>query len=544
MSTIKTRFGAVRQTLDILAKRLDGFVNHTTSLGVQGADPVKDAIIDVARHISDEDLLSLWRDNPYASIGVDDLALTATRKGWRVGTNIAMPSALDVDASDLACDLDDDWAIWLTVRRAVILGRLFGLAAIIPILDDGLPPSEPLDLTRPYRVLNLIVADKRELTPYSWQGNVTKRGFGEPDIWQYSPRAASSNAIAMQIHNSRLLKFGGKDVPRDVLLMNNGADDSVLRTALDAIQHKATFDDSRAVLVNDFKVDVITSPDIDHIATSDEQLEYIDKRMSLLARGKSLLNMIVLDGKETYAKSSTSVAGLADLDDRTSNQLAAALRMPQTRLSGEAPGGLNTDGESQQKNWNDVATAWQRLELRPQLVQLYRIFFGARNGPTQGITPAKFYIEFEPLDEPTEQQKANARKTVAETDAIYLDRGVISPEHVAKGRFSEGAWTVDLPPSEAFADLPDDADVDAIQPDAGVAPSAESSGFNGAQVTAIVAIATSVAAGQISPEQGATIIEAAFGVTPEIAKRIAGTFTGNQVAIAATAPEALGPDNA
>lgn len=546
MAKRKTYFDTVGKAIAVAVKRLDGFVNYQSSLGVEGSDPVKAAIVDLPRHLNDDDLVTLWRDSPYAMIGVDDLAHTATRKGWKVTTTEPMPPALNVDASDLACDVDDDWSIWLLTRRAIIFGRLLGLGVIIPVLDDGLPPSAPLDLNRPYRLLNLIVADKRELTPLKWQGDMTKRGYNEPELWSYTSRGAASGTISLTIHASRLIKFGGRDVPRDIIVNNNGADDSVLRPAYDAIQHKSTFDDSRAVLINDFKVDVITSPDIDSIATGDAQLEYIDERMGLLAKGKSLLNMLVLDGSETYAKSSTSVAGVADLDDRTSNELGAALRMPQTRLFGEAPGGLNTDGESQQKNWNDQSAAWQRLELRPQLVQLYRLIFGALNGPTKGYVPKKFYVEFEPLDEPSEKQRAELRKVTAETDAIYLDRGVISSDHVAKGRFGEGSWTVDLPPAEVYVDESTEAPSDVSSAGGESAPTEPQTelSLNGAQIQSMVAITTAVSAGQIPEESGQAILEAAFGLSPQAAKRIAGTFKAapNPAPVAPLTPE--NPENA
>jgi phage-related protein (TIGR01555 family) len=509
--------------------RLDSFTNPTSSLGEDGFDPTLDAEVKPPRHLNDQELLTLWRDNHYAGIAVDERVESATRKGWRVTTPDKMPPALDVDATDLACDFDDDWSIWLAVRQAHALGDLFGFAAIFPILDDGKHPSEPLDLSRPYKpykLLNILVVDKRELTPVRWTASMVDRNYRKPEVWSFTPYGQAGGVAGLYIHHSRLIPFGGRFVPPDVVAQNNGAGDSMLRPAWEAIRHKTTIDQSRAVLMNDFKVDVITTPDLDSLTTADEQLEYQENRLRILAKAKSLLNLVLLDGKETYQKTTTSVAGVADLDDRTANELSSAFRMPQTRLNGEAPGGLNTDGESQTKNWNDQIAALQRLRIRPGLVRLYRIAFGASNGPTGGVVPRKFYVEFAALDEPTEQQAANTRFTVAQTDAVYLDRAVISPERVARGRFAEAAWSVDLPPENDVVPLDDVPLDDVPQPDAldvgGKQMPASATVLNGAQIASMVQVAAAVAAGQITEDSAREIIKVAFNVDDDTAARIVG----------------------
>lgn len=530
-------------TASRLIDRLDGFVNETSSLGVSGVDPTEDAYVDVPKQLPDAAMLSLWRDNHYAAIGVDEIPENATRKGWAVTTPDDMPDGLD--KANLACDFDDDWSIFLMVREAMSYGDLFGLGAIIPVLDDGLHPSEPLDLSRPYRLLNLVVADKRELTPVKWAGSMTKRGFGRPEIWSYSPLGNGAEVAGLYIHDSRIIKFGGRPVPRDVLALNNGANDSKLRKAYTPIQHKTTIDQSRAVLMNDFKVDVITSPDLDSLTTADEQFDYQERRLKILAKAKSLLNLVLLDGKETYTKTTTSVAGVADLDDRATNEVASALRMPQTRLNGEAPGGLNTDGESQTKNFNDQVAATQRLFIKPGLVKLYRIVFGATDGPTKGVVPERFYIEFASLDEPTEQQKANTRLTVAQTDAVYLDRGVIAPDRVERSRFGDSTWSVDLQPDDEAIDaqLFDVPPVDAAAPvDQAAQPDAAASSLNGAQVKTMLEVVAAATAGQIPFDSARSIIAAAYGYDDARAARIVaeGSAVRNPVAVA-TLPDPNAP---
>lgn len=525
MNLLSAVYGRLKN-MSAFVDRVDSFVNPTSSLGEDGIDPTLDATVKPPRVLNDAELLTLWRDNHYAAIAVDERPANATRKGWRVTTPDPLPRGVKVDASDLAVDFDDDWSIWQNINLAYSLGELFGLGAIITVIDDGKHPSQPFDPTSKYKLLNLVVADKRELTPVKWTSSMVDRNYKLPELWTYSPLGnAGGSATGLILHHTRIIQLGGRHVPSDVVALNNGARDSRLRTAYEPIRHKTTIDQSRAVLINDFKVDVVTTPDLDSISTSDERLDYQEKRLRIMAKAKSLLNMILLDKGETYSKTTTSVAGVADLDDRATNEVASALRMPQARLNGEAPGGLNTDGESQTKNWNDQIGALQRLALGPALVNLYRIAFGAVNGPTGGYVPERFYVEFAALDEPTEQQAANTRFTVAQTDAVYLDRGVISPDRVAAGRFGESSWSVDLPPDDV-AD--DDNDLDIASPDAAApapvdAPAdAAATALNGAQTASMVQIVSAVAAGQIPRGSGIAIIKLAFKVDDATAASIIG----------------------
>ena len=54
-----------------------------------------------------------------------------------------------------------------------------------------------------------------------------------------------------------------------------------------------------------------------------------------------------------------------------------------------------------------------------------------------------FGIDFVPLWQNTEEQEANIRRTVAETDAIYINNGVLEPSEIALSRFGGSSWSMD-----------------------------------------------------------------------------------------------------
>ena len=493
-------------------KRLDSFVNRITGLGTAGDKGAAAEIAD-AKPLDDNRLEALHRSNAYAGVVVDELVEQATRKGWTV-------QAEDVpegrDPKDITGDWDDDWDVRGEVAWAATLARLFGGALLFVVVDDGKDPREPFDADRPYTLMNLVVLDTREVFAHEWGTDITDRAtFGRPTLWRIQPQvngAVKGLKGGRVVHASRMVYFPGVRVSRRVRLHQRGFDDSVLRRALAAIANKTSIDQSRANIIQDFKTDILKTKNLDVVGTADEQLDYFEDRLEVIARSKSNVNMVLLDEGEEFQKNSTSVAGLADLDGAATEELTTAARMPRTRFTGEAPGGLNTDGESQNTNWNSQVASYQSNVLKRRLVQLYRFILGAQNGPTEGVVPDKWSVEFGALEEPTEQQKANLRKTVADTDALYLDRGVLDPMVVADGRFGEDGWKLDLP----FEDLEDlDVPADPEDPAPVGNPTGEDvqkSALNGAQVASMLAIVQGANEGLITEDQAAQIVARAFQI--------------------------------
>lgn len=500
-------------------KRLDSFINRTTGLG-SDADKATHAEIKEASHLHDSRLEDLHRSNAYAGVIVDELVLEATRKGWAVRTE-------DL-TEDLTEDWDDDWDVRGTVAWAAILGRLLGGACIMVVADDGKTPDEPFDPDAPFELKNLVVLDRREVFAHKWDADITSRNFGRPELWRVQPivnGSVENLGPSRIVHHSRLVYFGGQRVSRRVRLKNRGFDDSVLRRALDAIKNKTSIDQSRAHIVQDFKVDVIKTTSLDSITTADQQLDYFEDRMEIIARSKSNVNLVLLDEGEDYVKNVTSVSGLADLDGAAMDELTTAARFPRTRFVGEAPGGFNTDGESQQRNWNSQVASYQRNELRDCLVQLYRFILGATNGPTDGVVPDSWKIVFHPLEEPTEHQTAALRKTVAETDVLYLDRGVFDVEEVRAARAGEQGWSLDLTTEELpDLELPEGEPIEtpATAAAAGAGADVQKSALNGAQVASLLQIVQSSNEGIITPDQAVQIIARAFQMNPADARQLVG----------------------
>lgn len=443
-----------RQRVDALgdflngAERSDSIANYLSSLGNPGVDSGSSGRPTLATRLHPHELEVLYLQNDLGGIIVDEIVDEAFREGYRVA----------VDGDTEANDPCKEWTKRLLVHETVALGakwgRLYGGGFVLMVLDDGLDPSAPVDVTKIQSVGNLVDLDRYEVTPHRWDTDIRSTTFGEPDIYQVLPQTQGGATEGLKgglVHASRLLRFGGVKLPRKMRSHNGGFDDSVLQRPWDAIRRFCESEQAMARIVQSFEVTTIAMAGLASVMQHDDGAELIQERMRMLAKGLSIINAYLLDADagEQLIRQSSSVAGLPEMRQGFSESVSKAARMPQTILFGMAPAGLNTDGESGIQGWHKQVRAYQEKELMPELVKLYRCIFCAKDGPTNGVEPKGWRLEWHPLDEPSEQEVAETRRTVAETDAIYLDRGVRTPEQVARSRDGAGGWSMETVAAES-----------------------------------------------------------------------------------------------
>lgn len=383
----------------------------------------------------------LYLQNDLAGIIVDEIVEDALRNGFTV-------DMLDGTDPEVGAELERLDAI-VKLSRAAKWGRLYGAGYVLMVLDDGLDLAAPVEPSRVRRVMGLVELDRWEVEPVRWQNDVTLPEFGEPDLYQVSPQSqgAAGGNVTTTVHASRLLRFGGTALPRHLRAQNDGHDDSVLQRPWDAIRRFCEIESGMARIVQSFERATISVSGLASVMADTEGEQLLTARMELLSRSISMINAVLLDADagEQYERSSSSVAGLPELRDRFAESVAKAARMPQTILFGTAPEGLNTDGESGIQAWHKRVHAYQEKVLQPELERLIALLL------PHDADLADWDIAWAALDEPTELEVAELRHKVAETDAIYLDRGVRSPDQVARSRDGEAGWSMETDAPEEDA---------------------------------------------------------------------------------------------
>lgn len=336
--------------------------------------------------------------------------------------------------------------------KAMTWGRVFGGGLIFLGADDGagLDPerlAEPLneDAIRTFNFLTVF--DRWEVEIHSEYDNPGHPKFGQPEFYRIqanmSTRGGYRQVDHHPIHESRFLRFDGVMTNRRRMLDNDGWSDSIYTRLESLLQDYGIAWTGIAHLLQDFAQAIFKIRGLKDALASDKD-NLIIERLATLDLCRSIARAVPLDAEgEEFERKATPVTGLPELMDRFASRVSAAARIPVTLLFGVSPGGLNATGDSDIRLFYDNVKAMQENILRPELETLIRLLFKTADGPTRGKEPENWSFEFNPLWQMNDREQAELRKLTAETDAIYIQNGVLSEEEVAFSRFGGDAFSTE-----------------------------------------------------------------------------------------------------
>lgn len=363
----------------------------------------------------------------YAEPTVDLLELVnAYRGSWMARKIVDIP----------ALDSCREWRAWqasqaqieaieaeekrLNVRGKVLearkKARLFGGAAVYA--DFGDDASQPLDLERIKKggIRFLTVFTPRQLVPGEIETDPMSEFFGMPKEFTVVGGATGQ----ARIHPSRLTTFIGAELPdRDITSSAFGWGDSVLVSVMSAVKQAESASANINSLIFEANVDVVSIEGLAEILKMPGGEDKVRDLLKLNLDAKSNLRALVLDAKNTYARKAVSFASLPDLLDRFDQHAAGAADIPMTRFMGMSPGGLNSAGESDLRNYYDRVSAGQTLEMGPALTRLDEALIRSATGARD---PAIHY-DWNPLWQLSETEKATVFKTKADAARTIAGNG-------------------------------------------------------------------------------------------------------------------------
>ena len=425
--------------------RLDSIMNLYTGLGSALYDRNKHNIFEPNRKLGDAELSALYNDEPIGRLICELPTFDALRKGFTV-------TVADDDGDQGAGCYD-----YLKRLNAIHafshaneLDRAFGGSGAWVGIDDGGEQSEPVNVAAVRSIRFVKVLDRRRLRPWTIDQDTRSATYNQPVVWAVMPEEVfSANAESAKllepvqlVHASRLIIFPGRNVSDDRRAANNGWGDSIFQACLNPLENDASAWATLAHLVTKASQGVLKVKDLAMVATSGDQ-DAVQARFQLIRMGRSVVRDLVIDAEESYEQTPPNFGNLPDVLYLLMHQLSAAVQIPVTRLFGMSPGGLNSTGESDARNWEDVVEALQTHRLEPRIRQLCDLIFLAQDGPTKGKAPKSYELMWEPLRQMTAKEQAELRKIVAETDAIYIAQQVLTPEEVCINRFRADGWSME-----------------------------------------------------------------------------------------------------
>jgi phage-related protein (TIGR01555 family) len=433
-----------------VAQRFDGFLNTVTGLGTT-RDKAYYNRFQRNRRLSGEELDALYSDDDMAARVCDALPEEELRQGYKLRIE-ARDENEDVDGTDEAAetaqaveDAADVLDLQSKIIEARVWGRAFGGGVLLLGADDGArgpQMAEPLNEEAIRTFDHINVMDRRFVHALSFYTDPSAPKYGHPKTYLITPQVADSRSLAegmagaLEVHESRLVIFGGARTTIRTRQENGGWDQSVLQRMQTVLTQYGVSWDSLSHMLQDASQGVWKMKGyIDALASNDSGV--IMSRLDLMDMSRSAVRAVVLDAdSEDFERQNYSWSGIKDPFEMLMLRLSSAARTPVTVLMGQSPSGMDATGESDIRQWYDLVSSGRENEVKPALERVLKLVMLAKSGPTNGVEPEAWSVTFPSLWQPTPNEEADIYLKEAQADQIYFDMGAATEDEIALSRFS------------------------------------------------------------------------------------------------------------
>jgi phage-related protein (TIGR01555 family) len=352
-------------------------------------------------------------------------------------------------------------------KRALILSRLFGGGALLLGTNDA-DPSQPIDLNRIGKggLTYVHVFSRHQLSLGPQRLDPVDPFFGKPEYFQLNVNPAEQQ---LRIHPSRIVEFiGQRCVEGSWLSANqNGSwfwGDPIMQSVGQAVRNADLAQDGFAALIDEAKIDVLSIPGLTERASTPEYEAQMLNRLQGAAMGKSTWRALMIDSQEQWQQKQITWAGIPAMMEAFLLVVAGAADIPMTRLLGQSPKGLQSTGDSEERDYQSMIAARQQEQLVPALDRIDELLIRS----TLGSRPSDIYYSMGPLQDASEKDAALMEYQLAQTIKEYADTGLLPDQAlsaIAKNRLIEsGRWPGSEAAFEEFADAPLPVDMPLNEP--------------------------------------------------------------------------------
>lgn len=333
-----------------------------------------------------------------------------------IGKGIEIESGeLDNDDIQKVYEYWEENGIWETILNTWTWIRLFGGGALLINTEQ--------DPTKPLNYKNLSMSDIEFYDIDRWQLDTNIAVF---DDWDSYIKGGDSNGLiylyGQPIHESRFLRGSGKRAPHYVRRQLRGWGMSEGERMIRDLNLYLKTQDATFELVDEAKIDVYKINGLANKLLTNGGTSAITNRIQTANEIKNYVNALVLDSGEDYQQKMINFSGLSEVMNQNRMGVAAALRMPLTKLFGISAPGFNT-GESDLENYNSMVESEIRAPMRPMIRELLKITMSKLFGYVPSFT-----FSYPSLREMTPETEQSV-KTAEENRILALyDRGLLDSE--------------------------------------------------------------------------------------------------------------------
>lgn len=427
--------------------RSDGWKNIFSNLGSKTKDArtANQFVYNRSDQLFTRDYLDgFYAENALYARLVDEVPDLAFKRWVKFTAKSSSGENLDEFGSNLIEDLDA-MGVRSGLLKAVKVDRKYGGAGLLLRINDGQPVDQPLNEDRIISFDGFSVLSPFQLFPQEHEKDPLIADFQDPSYYLAFDRSD-------RIHPSRVIRMVGQDPLADEPEDFRGYGLPMLSRLHGPISKYDTSFDYAEAMMKDIITSVMKITGLAQMLARDCD-DQILKRLELIATSSSVFNMIVLDGEEDFEKRAIPMSGVDDLLLRFMDYLSGATGLPHTVLFGQSPGGLSTDDESGQKQLSRCVGRLQEQVVRPALERIVSLKVRSQDSNIPDVESWK--MSFVPFEDPDESKVADTKQKEANTDAVLIREGVLSPEEARSRHLndSEAPYTLSR-------DSPDGADLD------------------------------------------------------------------------------------
>ena len=316
-------------------------------------------------------------------------------------------------AKEAFMDAEENWNLRQVLGRAMKAGRQFGTSITLMRVNDVMDWSMPLipQMIRPGDLVGFSTYDCWSVRVAERDAELNSLTYGQPLVYEIFPDTSRN----FFVHASRVLRFDGI-APQTVGGWDAYTQDwgvSVLVPVAQHILQHAMICSAMAHLSQEASMMLVRMGGFRDFAGGEEDaVEEPGDDPNIVARAisamKSNWRMAVVDADDAVERINYNFAGLDKIHDKLVEDIAAAGDIPLTRFLGQSPGGLDSSGDSDAKNYALLIAGMQARMLTAPTKQADVVI--ARDAGLDD--PPAF--DWQPLVDLTDQEQAEILKTTSE----------------------------------------------------------------------------------------------------------------------------------
>lgn len=405
--------------------RYDGFMNVLNGVGTR---------YDLARQYKYRDgsilshltLSSMYMDSGIVQRIVDMVADEAV-KNWFV---------LQGDPTNEILMYLDDLAAEQHFANALRWARLYGGAAILVRVNDGKDLTEPIDENGIDEIESLVVYEMPEIfdTNFIYMDS-NQSNYGEVELYQIQPVGGGAS---FYVHETRLIRFIGQPMPSRYKALRLSWGKSVIQGLWEAVLNYQRVNGFATTSIERMAQFSLQVPKLTEMLGTVEGEENVRARVNSLDMSMNILNTVVLDEGEELNLFTVALTRLPETMDQIWQVVAAETGFPMSKLFGKTPNGMNATGESDLENWYSMIKSAQRRSLKPALEKLIRLIYLSKTGPTKGLLPEEWSVDFNELWLPSEKERAETDEKRANALEKLVGTQIVDPSEARAYLEQEG----------------------------------------------------------------------------------------------------------